>query len=348
MPDLNRPRESTEDPVTEQAAAWLLRLRSAPDDPGLRAEFEAWLSEDARHAEAWETAQQVWSLAAAVGPADHRPTADRAACPQGRRQVASPSVERNRCPARLWGFGLAAAASICLAVVLLPSLMLQMQADYGSAVGEVRTIELTDGTQVQLDSGSAIAVDYTADRRAVNLLAGQAFFSVQPDRQRPFSVKADSLDVTVTGTAFEVRLAPRDVSLAVAEGSVRVTYPQDGRQDAPGNEAPKDAADLVAGQGLRMQSSDGAVERFPVQLRSIAPWRRGRLLIERATIGDLIEELRRYRSGTIVITDDHLAAQQVTGVFDLADPVRALETVVEPHAGRVREITPWLVVVSGR
>ena len=348
MPNVNRPTTSTEDPVTEQAAAWLLRLRAAPDDTGLRAEFEAWLSEDARHAEAWETAQQVWSLAAAVGPAHRRPTADRAARAQGRRQAPSASVGRSRRPARLWGFGLATAAGIILAVILLPSLMLQIQADYGSAVGEMRTVELTDGTQVQLDSGSAIALDYTAGRRSVTLLAGQAFFSVQPDRQRPFSVKADSLDVTVTGTAFEVRLSPRDVSLAVAEGSVRVAYPEEGRQDATNDEAPTDTVDLVAGQGLRVQSSDGAVERFPVPERSIASWRRGRLLIERATIGDLIEELRRYRSGTIVIIDDGLAAQQVTGVFDLTDPVRALETVVEPHAGRVREITPWLVVVSGR
>lgn len=348
VPDLNQPTDSTDDPVTEQAAAWLLRLRTAPDDPGLRAEFEAWLSEDARHAEAWKTAQQVWSLAAAVGPAHRRPAADRAARPQRRPEVAPSQGRPSRRPARLLGFGLATAAGIILAVVLLPSLMLQIQADYGSAVGEMRTVELTDGTQVQLDSGSAIAVDYTLDRRAVTLLAGQAFFSVQPDRQRPFSVKADSLDVTVTGTAFEVRLAPHDISLAVAEGSVRVAYPQQGRQDSVNDEAPKDTADLIAGQGLRVQSSEGAVERFPVQVQSVAPWRRGRLLIERATIGDLIAELRRYRSGTIVITDDRLAAQQVTGVFDLTDPVRALETVVEPHAGRVREITPWLVVVSGR
>ena len=70
-------------------------------------------------------------------------------------------------------------------------------------------------------------------------------------------------------------------------------------------------------------------------------------MIESATVGDLVDELRRYRSGMIVITDQALAAQRVTGVFDLADPVRALKTVVEPHAGRVREVTPWLLIVSG-
>ncbi len=341
MPELKRPTETTGDPVTDEAAAWLLRLRGAPDDPGLKAEFEAWLSRDARHVEAWKTARQVWSLAEIVGPAARRPTTARASGPPGRQPGRPRHLGRGRRPARAWGLGLAAAASICLAIVLFPSLKLRMQADYASAVGETRTVELADMTRVQLDSNSAIAVDYAPDRRVVTLLAGQAFFSVRPDRRRLFSVNADNVDIAVTGTEFEVRLAPADVSLAVAEGEVRVTHAREGQR-----ESPTDAAVLVAGQGLRVQIPGGVMARLRVRPESIAAWRRGRLLIEGATIGDLIDELRRYRSGTIVITDAALAAQRVTGVFDLTDPIRALNTVVRPHAGRVREITPWLVVVS--
>ena len=363
MPELKRPSVTIEDEVTDQAAAWLLRLRAEPDNPDLKAEFEAWLSRDSGHAEAWQRALQVWSLAGAVGPAPRQTDAAPVSRSQGARRSLSrdlppsrhsslPSslpaagaarVRRGRHPARLWGIGLATAASLSLAVALSPSLLLRMQADYASAVGETRTVELDDGTQVQLDSGSAVVVDYAEDLRTVELLAGQAFFSVRHDSLRPFFVKADDVGVTVTGTEFEVRLTSDDVSLAVAEGEIRVSYPREGQAGVS-----SDAAELVAGQGLRIEMPGGAVERGPVRPRSIAAWRRGRLLIESATIGDLIEELRRYRSGTIVITDSALAARQVTGVFDLTDPLRALETVVEPHAGRVREITPWLVVVSGR
>ena len=355
VPELKRPADTVADDVTNQAAAWLLRLRGEPQDPDLKAEFEAWLSRDARHAEAWERARRVWSLAGAIGPAPRQSEAGGAVPSQGGKPDLPPDLprrlppslprgaRRNRRPACVWGVGLAMAAGLCLAVVLSPSLLLRMQADHASPVGEMRTGELDDGTQVQLDSGSAIAVDYAADRRSVELLAGQAFFSVRQDRRRPFSVKADDVGVTVTGTEFEVRLMPGDVSLAVAEGEIRVSYPRERQGDGQIG-----AAELVAGQGLRIGMPGGTAERKSVRLRSIAAWRRGRLLIERATIGELIEELRRYRSGTIVITDDALAARQVTGVFDLTDPVRALETVVGPHAGRVREITPWLVVVSGR
>lgn len=344
MPELKQPTDTTRDPVTDEAAAWLLRLRNAPRDRRLEAEFDAWLSRDESHAEAWKTAQQVWSLTGLVGPASRRPAAHRASRSQDRPLGMPRPVERNRRLARGWGIGLAAAASICVAVALFPSLRLQMQADYASAAGETRTVELADGSRVQLDSGSAIAVDYTSGRRIVTLLAGQAFFSVRHDRQRPFSVKAEDVAVTVTGTEFDVRLAPADVSVAVAEGEVHVTYPQgtDARQ------ARADETVLVAGQSLRVHRQAGAAVLVPVSLQAVAPWRRGRLLIESATIGELVDELRRYRSGMIVIADETLAGQRVTGVFDLTDPIRALKTVVEPHAGRVREITPWLVIVSGR
>lgn len=343
MPKTKRPADTTSNAVTHEAAAWLLRLRNAPDDSDLKDDFETWLAQDPRHAEAWESARQVWSLAGAVGPAIRKPTADRARRPADRRSEGRPHRRRQRRAARAWGYGAAMAASIVLAVLLAPVLLLRLEADYASGVGEMRDIALADGTRVQLDSGSAIAVDYTADRRRVDLLAGRAYFSVRQDGARPFSVTAEAVDATVTGTEFEVSLAPGDVTLAVAEGSVRVTYEQAGMH-APD----ADAADLAAGDGLRVDIPGGAMERLPVDLQAIASWRRGRLLIESATIGDLIEELRRYRSGAIVITDDVLAARQVTGVFDITDPIRALRTVVEPHAGQVREITPWLVVVSGR
>jgi transmembrane sensor len=334
VPELKRPSE-TRDPVTDEAVAWLLRLRNAPDDPQLKAEFDAWSSLDEKHAEAWRTAQQVWSLAGVVGPASRQPASQRVSASQKWLSGMPPRFKRSKQPARAWGFGLAVAASICVAVILFPSLQLQMRADYVSAIGGTKNVELVDGSRVQLDSGSAIAVDYTPDRRAVRLLAGQAFFTVQRDHQRPFSVEAEDVDVTVTGTEFDVRLASTDVSVAVAAGEVRVT-----------RHAQTDETVLVAGEGLRVRRRDGAAEFVLMAPQSVAPWRRGRLLIESATIGDLVDELRRYRSGTIVITDQALADQRVTGVFDLTDPVRALKTVVEPHAGWVREITPWLVVIS--
>lgn len=343
VPKTSRPESSEQERVFDEAAAWLLRVRAAPDDPGVNAELEDWISRDPGHAAAWEAARRVWSVAGAVGPAGSQPEHSRALRRRGGHSVELAPRRSIATPARTWTAGLAVAAGICLAMILSPSLWLHLAADHATAVGETRTVDLADGSQVQLDSASAIEVKLTDTGRFVRLLDGQAYFSVKRDRRRPFTVTADEVEVVVTGTEFDVRIDDDEILVAVAEGEVRVEYPRGARSDGQtATEA------LLPGKGLTLRRRDRSAVRVDVPPRSIAAWRRGRLLVESATVGELVEELGRYRSGTILIVDGDLADRRVTGVFDLSDPVRALRTIVEPHAGVVREITPWLVIVATR
>lgn len=307
--------KSTRDPLLDEAAGLFLRLRASPGDVTLEAERAAWCARSDRHAQAWAAAQQVWSLAGAVGPA------------------ATPVPARRR----RWLVPAGAALAACLLLAFLPGLWLLLAADYTSAVGESRQVSLADGSTVLLDSDSAIAVDYEGGARGVTLLAGRAFFDVQKDPARPFLVKAGEVSVRVTGTAFDVGLEAGGVVVSVKSGSVHVGYPAGGVNAA---------ADLSPGDRLRVSGAGQAVaDRMAPS--SLAAWRRGRLMVESATVGDVVEVLRRYHRGVIVIADDALAQAPVTGVFDLRDPMRALRAAVQPHAGTVHEITPWLVVLSG-
>jgi transmembrane sensor len=61
-----------------------------------------------------------------------------------------------------------------------------------------------------------------------------------------------------------------------------------------------------------------------------------------------VEQIRRYSPGAILLTDDRLAQRRVTGVFDLQHPAAALRALVEPHAGEVAMLTPYLLVVTAR
>lgn len=307
------------DPLADEAAEWLLRLRAQPGDAALRTDFEAWIARSDRHAEAWRAARHMWQLAGMLGPAQP--------VPANRNTVL-----------RRWGVVTAAALAACLVLAILPGLQLRWQADSLTAAGETRTLDLIDGSRVDLDSASAVAVDFTEVRRRVVLLSGRAFFEVAPNRDRPFVVRAGEAEVTVTGTAFDVRLEPAEIVVEVQSGAVRVGYPdRGGMADSR----------LSSGQRLKVARDGGGAETTAVAAAQVASWRRGRLLIESATVEQLVEEIRRYRPGLVVVTDDALARRRVTGVFDLRDPLRALRTVVEPYSGKVREITPWLVVVSG-
>ncbi|WEK01448.1 MAG: FecR domain-containing protein [Candidatus Sphingomonas phytovorans] len=318
---------SSRDPLLDEAAELLLRLKATPDDRALATDVVAWKNRSEHHARAWAAAEKVWLLTGLLG-------AEQAVFRS--RDVRRHTRGRPARAARRWGI-VALAAAACLALVVAPSVQLRMQADYRTATGESRTVTLADGSRVQLDTGTAIALDGGANRRGVKLLAGRAYFQVAHDPARPFHVTAEDVTVTVTGTQFDVGMTDRVVDVMLAEGAVRTTYPHG---DVRGESVMRPGDHFQFDRRARRASSS------VVAIGSIAPWRRGKLLTEGATIADIVDQLRPYYAGLIVVTDGELANRRVTGAFDVRDPVEALRTVVAPHAGRVRSVSPWLIFVS--
>lgn len=48
----------------------------------------------------------------------------------------------------------------------------------------------------------------------------------------------------------------------------------------------------------------------------------------------------------VVLASDDLGNRRVTGVYDLNKPMDALTALVQVHGARIRQISPWLTVVS--
>ncbi|MBB3928624.1 transmembrane sensor [Sphingobium jiangsuense] len=272
----------------------------------------------------------MWGLAGEVGPAKTVPVPP---APARRRSRISGWRESRRARIAVAATGIAAA----FAAVMLSPLPILLQSDYHTATGERRTVELEDGSHVVLDSGSAITVDYGRAERRVKLLAGRAWFDVARDSARPFAVAASDIRVTVTGTAFDVDLASDAVDIALERGSVRVSWPsgkgEDKRHMAPGDR-------------LRIARADHIVSASRIPESSVAPWRRGHLLADGITVADAVRQLDRYYNGRIIVTSGSLGRSRVTGVYDVDDPVKALKLLMKPHGGHVRQITPWLLLVS--
>ncbi|WP_369989215.1 FecR family protein [Pseudomonas xanthosomatis] len=306
----------------EQALDWLLRLQQAPQDMPLREQFEQWLASDADNAEAYRKAERLWRLSGQLAPTTSEQW------PASAEVVQLPV--RRKVPRRWW---LGAAVAACLMLAVAPSLSLRLQADYRTAQGETRDVTLADGSVVQLDSDTAIAVDYAGNQRDVRLLTGQAFFEVKPDKSKPFHVRAEDVQVTVTGTAFNVQLRPGRVGVDVQHGSVRVE-----------DSAKVLAAALTAGQRLRYRDGQARLSAFaPSQA---AAWRQGQLIADDQPVAELVQELARYLPGTVLLRDDALGAKRVTGVYDLRKPEAALRAVIRPHGGEVHSYGPWLLVLS--
>jgi transmembrane sensor len=212
--------------------------------------------------------------------------------------------------------------------------MLRWSADAVTATAELRTITLPDGSTVVLAPESAIDIAFDDRRRLVRLLAGRAFFEVAHDADHPFVVAASNVETTVTGTAFDVRLADAEVEVSVQRGQVRV---EDASTTPPVHET------LGAGDWLKIDAT-GAVHRLqqPTPL-----WQRGQLVAIDRPVGDVVDELKAYFPGRILVTDDALAGKRVTGVYDLHDPAAALRALATAHGAKVHAISDWILILSG-
>ena len=195
-----------------------------------------------------------------------------------------------------------------------------LTADHHTQAGERRRVTLPDGSRVELGPASAIKLDYNASARRVVLLSGLAHFTAAPvasAADRPFIVAAANGQASVLGTEFMVAHVPGGAEVTVLEGQVEVA-----RRAAEYGLARV----LARGQAVRYSAAGLGLVRA-VNVRRATAWRRGRLIFDKAPLGEVVAALNRYRRGQIIITDPALASRRISGIFQTATPEAALATI---------------------
>lgn len=308
---------------SQQAIEWLIDLQEAPDDKALLGRFNAWYQESAAHRLAWDEANATWN---ALGELNHVPTSVTEAAP-----VVNLRPHRRRMPQLI-----SLAASLILAVVLYSPVKQWITADYYTGTGEMRQIALDDGSTVWLSARSAIKIHYQANARTVELLEGEAYFTVQPDPSRPFHVITAMADTTVLGTSFNVNMVADTISVAVNHGRVAVTAHGSSQLLRP---------PLTAGNWLRFNNT-GKTEWGDASPDAAGIWRNGKLVVNNRPVGEVLDELRRHYHGAIILTDTSVAARRLTGVYNLRTPEEALQAIAQVQDLKLTQVTPWMILLS--
>ena len=310
-PGVTEPSEQ-QDEIDERASLWLAKLGGGPLAAAEHRALEQWLTEDPRHSVAFRDAQEAWGLMGEVAKAPSALLHDL------RRGAAKPRRAASR-----WRTLAALAASLLVlvagAVLWIGDPMVMVAADHRTSPGERRTVQLSDGSMVELGPASAIALHFDAVERRVELLSGLAYFTAAPRQgaeRRPFIVQAASGSARALGTQFLVNRLPDSVEVVVVEHEVAVAI-------AGGRPA---EIVLSPGQSVRYAEA-GLGPLHPVEIEQALAWRRGRLVFDRVALGHVVTELNRYRRGRIVIGSAALASRRVSGVFDTADPDTVLATI---------------------
>jgi len=317
--------EEIPEPTT--ASQWRIALKENPSSASLQRRFEDWYAADVAHASAWEEVCRITNLMKQM------------------EQALPLHPQQNSKVVQLKTFGLAkrrpiigSAIAACLA--LMVGVFGGVGADYETGTKSLQVIALADGSEVTLAPNSAINVSFEKDLRVVELVKGKALFDVTANKQRPFVVQTDQLDVTVLGTSFEVRSGVTSfsatASVAVRHGKVRVE-----EKALPNPEAQI----LRAGDWMSLNPK-GQTTSGTRDVAQIAAWQNNILLAHGTSLEEVVAELDHYFTGMIVVVGEEFGRQPVTGVYQLDDPEAALLAISVSHGAKIYRLSPWLLVVS--
>ena len=308
------------------AAQWLVRLHGGALTPDEQQAFQAWRASDPAHETAWQRAELVCSTLASVPPA-LRQTADAAPQSPQRRAV-------------LYGLAGLIAAGPVLWLASQSAPWQAWRAAIRTAKGEIRHMTLPDGTQLVLNTDTAIDVRFDDAARQVVLHAGEIHVATAHDAAvpaRPFLVRSSNGAVRALGTHFSVRhlgnmLAPR-TQVSVSEGAVEIQ--------------PGEARDALRRIDAGRQGSfdDRAVSALTPLAPHADAWLRGVLIAERMPLGELLEQVARYRYG-VLRCDPALTALPVDGIFQLSDPDNILLLLQRSLPIRLAYRTRYWIIVE--
>jgi transmembrane sensor len=306
-------RRDPDSALRETAARWTVRR-----DRGLSAaesiEFELWLAADERHAVAMQRAAGAWSRL------------DRMPDEIARQTLQAATRRRSFWRRSVVAGSLAAAAAVAVALLNWPASEKRPAlpvAVASSADNAPRSLTLTDGTVVHLNTNSSVVEQFTAGERRVLLARGEAHFSVTKNPARPFVVRAGSLEVRAVGTAFNVNLQSAAVEVLVTQGVVQLTSAV---RTAPSEPTPVPIPPLNAGQravvALQTASPDVAVvvsAVSPAEIARTLAWQEPLLRFGGATLAEVAASFEQRTGQRMILADPSLAALRLGGRFRADD-----------------------------
>lgn len=323
------PESSQQNKTATQAAYWQAQLSSDLVTEQHRCEFELWLDERPENKTAWQEVNAFW-----VG-LDYLSEADIVEV-KSSRVIAFKTPGRIRPHPRFARPALGIAASLLLIVSLIYTQAGFYFADYTTAPGKQRNVILADGSEIMMNTDTAISVDYSAQHRQITLHDGEAYFVVAPDANRPFEVQTHSGQVRALGTEFNIKTRQKDVMVTVYQHTVRV--------------AAKNGKILESlPEGQQVAFSDDAVSAITsANLQRGQAWRKQRMVFQDRPLADVIAELNRYRSGRIIVLSNDIKTLPVTGVFATDDTNIALKTIEQSLPVTITKITEKLVLLTAK
>lgn len=303
--------------IQREAAEWFAVLHDEQASEEQRRRWRAWIDADPAHARVWERVKaisQPFAQAANAAPAQAL-----------RETLAKAQSAGRRRALRVLGLGGVAVGAGLLARLTLPwqgwlHEYAVARADYRTDIGEQRRLTLPDGTRLDLNTATAVDVDFGRSLRRIVLHAGEILVDSAPDTQAParaLVVDTPCARLTALGTRFAVRGDARNEAfsghVAVFAGAVRISLANGAQLDVPAGRQARFTSDSIEPDGR----ADLARES----------WSRGQLVADDIPLAAFVAELSRYTPVSVTVSPQ-AAPLRLVGAYPIAQPSRDIPVIL--------------------
>lgn len=229
-------------------------------------------------------------------------------------------------------------------MIWLQQYPIESTGNYATVIGQYKDVVLPDDTLVTLNSDSQLKVTYSENSRDAWLVKGEASFQVKADKHRPFNVYAENRRVKAVGTSFTVDITQSgDVNVLVTEGRIALAVSTIDFLTTSLNNAfstkssdinisnyddIEDIAYLNAGDFIELNSSlkvtdakkfirENTRKLSMDEIKVMQSWQHGELIFQGETLKTVVEQLKRYTTLDIEITDPSLNNLKIGGRFSI-------------------------------
>jgi transmembrane sensor len=317
----------------EEATEWFVAFCEGEVDASGRESFDRWLRTSPEHVRAYLQISALWEGAGLLVESREINIEELVQRAGSERNVLALSANEmpfksssgkkrsfhRRTISTAWQ---AIAAGLLLVSVIAGGIVwwqLTRTAIYETGAAEQRTVRLPDGSIVQLNARSRIKVHFTTEERGIDLIEGQALFSVAKNPRRAFIVYSDVVRVKAVGTRFDVYRKSGATIVTVVEGQVAVS------------------SALISAGEQAIATARAPMHAYHTNVFAATAWTEGKLMFDSAPLREVMSEFNRIGLRRLVIEDNSLLDLHISGVFPATDPSQLVTFLRERFGVSVTE-----------
>lgn len=191
---------------------------------------------------------------------------------------------------------------------------------YQTGASEIKSIELNDGSEIQLNENSTITIASGSGGDMSARLNGQAYFEIVSNADRRFQVLTSESIISVLGTSFDINTlrSSGNVIVAVSEGKVSFSTLNETSETI-----------LTENMVGMYEKKSGTILEESSEIYNYLSWLHGNIIFNNTPFDQVLQQLERIFDITNELEDGELSTLSLTANFNRDSLENVLNTISE-------------------